>query len=42
MSFGSKQLDSAYDRWVTTPPEYDAVCDECGLRIDECECEVEE
>ena len=35
----------AYDRWVTqTPEEYfgEAICDECELPIDECECEVKD
>ena len=40
MSFGSRQLDDAYDRWVTTPPdEYDGeccddtheLCEDCGF-----------
>lgn len=33
MSFGNKQLDNAYDKWVTqTPEEYFglAECRECG------------
>lgn len=29
MSFGSKRLDDAYDRWATTPPdEYEGDCDD--------------
>ena len=35
MSFGSKQLDDAYDRWVTSPPdEYEGDCDDenCGVK----------
>jgi len=40
MSFGSKRLDDAYDRWVTTPPdEYEGdcsdddheICEDCGM-----------
>lgn len=42
MSFGNKQLDRAYDRWVTqTPEEYFGYCEdcECGDEQEEgCEC----
>lgn len=35
MGLGSARLDAEYDRWLTTPPEYDFVCtcDECGLEL---------